>query len=239
MDKSWLNRPWAELATFLALGLFACLSLFLYSIVLNHSIAFPYLVINLFLALVPLLLSWRLGVSLRHRRWSDWEPLLLTFLWLLFLPGSFYVLSDFIHLQLTLSSTILYDTTLFSAFVFVSMFMGFASLYQVHSELKKRIRPLSATLIMIVVLLGCSFALYLGRDLRWDSWDIVVNPGALLFDISNVLLKPSNYSYMARTVFSFFIFIGVTYALVFRAARLQWKRGASDLAARIKRDQHS
>jgi len=53
-----------------------------------------------------------------------------------------------------------------------------------------------AHISMAVVLLACSFAIYLGRYLRWNTWDIVTQPFALLFDITDRLMHPLQHSAM-------------------------------------------
>ncbi len=233
---NYLKRPWGELAVVLALGYVTCFGLFLYGVLLNHSLTYAYLVVNLALASLPLLISWRLSVVLRKKRWSAWEPLALTFFWLIFLPNSFYMISDYIHLQ-NMSVHILYNAVMFSAFIYLALFMGIISLYIVHLELRKRINPRITAIIVAVVLIGCCFAIYLGRDLRWNSWDIVVNPAGLLFDVSNLLLKPEKYPGMIRTTTEFFVFLGPAYLIAWRVSRLQWHKGVSDLASHIKSKQ--
>lgn len=227
-----------DLFVVLGIGFAASLALFLYSIVLNHSFEYFYLVFNLALATIPLLLSWRLVVVLRNRRWTSWQPLLLTFFWIVFLPNSFYMISDFIHLQGMSSRVILYNAVMFASFIYLAMFMGLISLYQVHQELRKRLSPKTAAVLVVLLLAGCCFAIYLGRDLRWNSWDVVTNPGGLLFDISNLVLKPETYPNMGRTIASFFVIIGSAYMVSWQASRLIWHRGVNDLAAHIRRQQH-
>ncbi len=232
------KQPWMDLFVVLGIGFAASLALFLYSIVLNHSFEYFYLVFNLALATIPLLLSWRLVVVLRNRRWTSWQPLLLTFFWIVFLPNSFYMISDFIHLQGMSSRVILYNAVMFASFIYLAMFMGLISLYQVHQELRKRLSPKTAAVLVVLLLAGCCFAIYLGRDLRWNSWDVVTNPGGLLFDISNLVLKPETYPNMGRTIASFFVIIGSAYMVSWQASRLIWHRGVNDLAAHIRRQQH-
>src|SRR5437762_3296801 len=75
------------------------LALFAYGAWRNHSLEFGYLVWNLFLAWLPLLFAIRLVFVLRQKQWSSWEGIAWSLLWLVFLPNSFYMISDFIHLQ--------------------------------------------------------------------------------------------------------------------------------------------
>lgn len=233
------KRSIPELALALAIGFIACVILYACSVILDHGLAYSYMVLNLGLATIPLLLSWRLVAVLKYKRWSAWEPLLLTFVWIIFLPNSFYMISDYIHLQDMTSSMVLFGAIMFSAFIFLAMFMGLISLYLVHSELRKRIDPKPAAAIIAVLIAGCCFAIYLGRDLRWNSWDIILNPAGLLFDISNLILKPENYPDMGRTMGGFFVLIGSLYIVSWRSARTMWHRGVNDLAAHIRKRQGS
>lgn len=235
INRLLLKRSWVELTIVFAASFICCFGLYIYSIFLNHAILYPYLVINLLLATIPLFLSWRLMVVLKHKRWSAWEPLLLTFLWLIFLPNSFYMVSDYIHLSSVPPSTLLFTSIMFSAFIFLAFFLGMLSLYQVHLELKRRLNFKTAAAIVVIILLGCCFAIYLGRDLRWDSWDLIVNPAGVLFDISNLVLHPRVYPDMGRTIIGFFVLLASTYMVVWRVSRIQWHKGVNDLAQHIKK----
>lgn len=73
---------------------------------------------------------------------------------------------------------------------------------------------------MALTLLICSFAIYVGRDLRWNSWDILTNPGGLLFDVSDRLLHPAAYPQMLVTVIAFFALLASMYSLVWAGAAL-------------------
>jgi uncharacterized membrane protein len=200
-------------ATLITLGLFAVRAL------RNGNGGYKYLVWNLFLAWLPLLFALWLTRTLRSKLWSSWEALGVSVLWLLFLPNSFYMISDFIHLKDISTVDLLYDAVMFTAFIYLGLTLGFSSLYLVHLELKKRYRAKAAAAIIAGVLLLASFAIYLGRDLRWNSWDVLTNPAGLLFDISDRLLVPSGYGAIAVTVLSFFALLGSMYAVVWCAVR--------------------
>src|SRR6267142_719972 len=80
-------------STLVSVGLFA------YGAWRNHSLAYDYLLWNLSLAWLPLIFAvWLLSI-LKDRLWSSWLALAVSVLWLVFLPNSFYMISDFIHLQ--------------------------------------------------------------------------------------------------------------------------------------------
>lgn len=200
----------------------------------THSLQFSYLLWNLFLAIIPLLFAARLTKVLKYKRWSAWEPIMWTLLWLLFLPNSFYMISDYIHLRDVLASNILYDAVVFTSFIFTAVLLGFSSLYLMHVQLRKRLRPAPAAAWIAVILLSCSFAIYIGRDLRWNSWDIIFNPGGLLFDISDRLLRPEAYSDMFVTVFSFFVLLAGLYGILWTQARLLRRAGGREALDQLR-----
>ncbi len=201
-------------ASLVSVGLFA------YGAWRNHSSDFNYLVWNLFLAWLPLLFAVRLVTLLRRKLWSSWEALGYSVLWLIFLPNSFYMISDFIHLLDVQRVNVLYDAVMFTSFIYTGVILGFSSLYLVHLQLKRRLESQAATLAVVLTLLVCCFAVYIGRDLRWNSWDVLTNPGGLLFDLSDRLQHPASYPRMVLTVTSFFVLLASMYGLMWRGARL-------------------
>ncbi|MEO6513753.1 MAG: DUF1361 domain-containing protein [Candidatus Saccharimonadales bacterium] len=196
------------------------LGLFVVRVIRNGNGDYNYLAWNLFLAWLPLLFALWLTRILRTKLWSSWEGVGVSGLWLLFLPNSFYMISDFIHLQGIATVDLLYDAVMFTAFIYLGLTLGFSGLYLVHLELKKRYNAIRSASVIGGVLLLASFAIYLGRDLRWNSWDVLTNPAGLLFDISDRLLAPSGYGTIALTVGSFFALLASMYALVWCAVRL-------------------
>jgi uncharacterized membrane protein len=194
--------------------------LYAYGALRSHSLEYSYLLWNIVLATVPLMFAIRLARVLRSKRWSAWEPIGWTLLWLLFLPNSFYMISDFIHLRNLSPDDILYAAVLFTSFIYLGVLLGFCSLLLVHHELRRRLRPVAAASWIGATLLLCSFAIYIGRDLRWNSWDVIFNPAGLLFDISDRVLRPDDYPTMFVTVLSFFALLGSLYVVVWSGARL-------------------
>ena len=213
-------RPRTQFILALAISTLVSVGLFGYGVHRDGNHDFDYLLWNLFLAWVPFGLTIWLVKALRRKLWSSWEALFITLLWLTFLPNTFYMISDFIHLQDVNSGDALYDAVLLSSFVFTSLLLGFSSLYLVHIQLVRRLRPLTAALIVAVILVTCSFAIYVGRDLRWNSWDILTNPAGLLFDISARFMYRANYTQMCLVVSSFGVLLGSMYNLLWRGARI-------------------
>lgn len=187
--------------------------LFICSAIISHSFDYDFLLWNLFLAWIPLLLSTRLVYVLKYKLWSSWEALILSYLWILFLPNSFYMISDFIHLQTVSVSNVIYYAATFSSIIYTAVVVGFISLYMVHIEIMKRFSRQLANIIVLAILISCSYAIYIGRDLRLTSWDVFINPFTVIFDISNRLIHISNYPSILATSGVFFLVLASMYIL--------------------------
>lgn len=213
------RSPRNQFVIALAFSSLVSIGLYAYGAWQNRSLVYDYMLWNLFLAWLPLIFALRLIYVLRTKVWSAWEPILFTLLWLVFLPNSFYMISDFIHLRDVSRVDVLYDAVLFTSFIYTAVLLGFASMYSVHLELKKRVSVRAAGVLMALTLLICCIGIYIGRDLRWNSWDVVTNPAGLLFDISDRVLHPSAYPQMFTTIVSFFALLGSMYTLAWNGAK--------------------
>lgn len=177
----------------------------------NNSTYHNYLLWNLTLAWVPFIASLLLVKLLEVRRWMSWLPLFVTVAWLLFLPNTFYMLTDYIHLHDVGSADRVFDAVMFSMLIAVGIGLGFASLALIHRELNKRVTSVTAWRIVGLVLLLTSFAIYVGRELRWNSWDVIVRPAGILFDLSEILLNPAAHPQVFITTVTFFVLLTTLY----------------------------
>jgi uncharacterized membrane protein len=192
--------------------------LYLAGALANRNLQFDYLLWNLFLAWLPLLLTAALLRDLRRRPWTSWRPFALTLLWLVLLPNTFYMISDFVHIQDVMRHNLLYDVVMFTAFIFTAVLLGFASLSMVHAGLRRRLTKRGADSLVGVILFLCSFAIYLGRDLRWNSWDVLVNPAGILFDVSDHIIHPLQGGALLSITFSFFVLLSSLYVVGWQLA---------------------
>lgn len=195
------------------------LLLYLIRVIGADDFRYWYLFWNLALAWLPLLFAWILVKRLKRTPWLSWLNILLTLAWLAFLPNSFYVVSDLIHLQSTGEVSLLYDAVLFFSFIFNGYVSGFASLYIVHRQLIKRLERMTAHTLIGGVILLSSFAIYLGRYLRWNTWDALVHPAGLLFDVSDRVINPIAHPQAVVTTGTFFLLIGSMYIVVWQLVR--------------------
>lgn len=204
------------------------IGLYCYGALRSNSLDYGFFVWNLTLAWIPLLLSVRLTYLLKTKLWSSWEALATSVAWLIFLPNSFYMISDLIHLQSVNRAEVLYYSVTFMSFIVTAVILGYSSLYLVHLQLRKRLSAQLSMAWAAATLFICSVAIFIGRDLRWNSWDVIINPGGLLFDISERLQHLAAYPQMLITIVSFFVLLTSMYYLIWRGI-LMLKSGLADL----------
>lgn len=208
------------LQAFGSLTVFA-LALLCLRIILADSTHYMFIPLNLVLSWAGLLLGWYLARQMSIKRWSSKTVVAATIVWLFFLPNTWYTVSDFLHVFSTGEINELYDIALVSTFVFCCVAMGLVSLYSVHNQLLKKLSRAQAYLCVETIILLASFAIYMGRVLRWNSWDAITNSGGLLINISDRLINPLAHPASMNVTGLFFLFISVIYFAFWRAAQIK------------------
>lgn len=191
--------------------IFACvlLSIFLLSIRLKITQSFFYifLVWNLFLAAVPFLVSSFLSTIQKVKKWKLFSILIV---WLLFLPNAPYILTDFIHLRLSEPNWLGFDAIMIGMFAFSGLILYFLSLSDIKKLLLNNFSKKMTSVILYTIPFLTGFGIYLGRFLRWNSWDILQSPQNLFLDILSIVFHPiENIQVWLFTVlFGAFLLIG-------------------------------
>jgi uncharacterized membrane protein len=196
----------------LAVGILtvADITLLIFRVLLTDSHRFSFIPWNLFLAWASFALTCILAQRVHNASWRSWQNIGLSILWLAFLPNTWYVLTDFIHVTATAEISQLYDVVMISLLVFIGFILGIAGLFMIHRELLKRLSlPASYAVIETVILIS-SFAIYIGRDLRWNTWDVIANPGGVLVNVSDSI-DPFGAPRAFNVTFLFFILISLIY----------------------------
>lgn len=189
------------------------LGLVMARIIYTGSPLFIFFIWNLFLAIIPFYMSLKIQAS-HNKRVKDRVIWMLLFIWLLFLPNAPYMITDLIHLKQRVGVPLWYDTLLILSFCWNGLIMGFLSIYNVHEVLKQKQGLLLSWSVIIVVILLCGFGIYLGRYLRWNSWDILVNPFALFKDIINRIIYPFAHIRTWSITLSYSLFLIVGYLTI-------------------------
>lgn len=190
----------------------ACAMLFSF-LILSARIAltktgyFLFLLWNIFLALIPYLITMHLSEKKRTRK----IVVLISFgIWLLFLPNAPYILTDLFHLKRSQWSIIWLDTLVISSFAITGMLLYYYSLAVMLELIKKSFNFKYENILGFIICTLSAFGIYLGRFLRYNSWEVLSNPNILFFDIYKMITQPLTHQdvWLFTTCFGLFLSIG-------------------------------
>jgi uncharacterized membrane protein len=180
----------------------------------THSLHYGFLLWNLVLALIPLgaVTLARLADRGSHRV----RRLALLAVWLLFLPNAPYLVTDLVHLRENPGVPFWYDLALLFSCAWNGLILGLLALHDAHGLVARR-RGGGAGWALAALAVGLSgFGVYLGRFPRWNSWDVVTQPRALLADIAHRVVHPMAHARTWAVTVMFSALFGAAY-LCFRA----------------------
>jgi uncharacterized membrane protein len=210
--KTLLLHRFKELKHLAALTLL-CMCLLGLRIKLTHGYFLLFLVWNLFLAFIPYVMV----VRLRFRESVTTTNLIATFIiWLAFLPNAPYILTDLIHIKHAETSWIVYESLLVLSFSITGLLLGFLSLRDMCVLLsqkgwlpnKKWVRIFQNTILIL-----CGYGIYLGRVLRWNTWDIIQHPRRLSIEMTDLFIEPFSHQNAWLMIGSMSLFLMVTFNL--------------------------
>jgi uncharacterized membrane protein len=188
---------------------------------------YGFLAWNLFLAWLPLIFAllaceeYRAGGT-RKARFAG-----LSIAWLLFFPNAPYILTDLIHLTTRFSGHVWIDMVLILSCAFTGLVLGFVSLFLMQGVVTRLWGPARSWFFVAAVAGLSGFGIYLGRFLRFNSWDVLFKPLALGRGIGRWAADPFAHpnSYAFPVLFATFLFLA--YLMLYALTHLQPAQFAS------------
>jgi len=173
---------------------------------------------NLVLAWVPFVVA--LVVYDRAKRGAGGAGLLaLLGVWLVFFPNAPYIVTDLVYLQIWTREPLWYDEMTYVVFAVTGMMLGLASLYLVHRVARARLGASAGWLAVAAAALLAGLGVYLGRYLRWNSWDVLTNPRSLARNLVQILEDPVGKPIAVTVLFG--AFVAVTYLALYTVAEMR------------------
>ena len=187
--------------------------LILFRIILSDSIDFAYLIWNIFLALIPFIIS---SVFLVFKdKIKDTRYLFLfilgSIIWLIFFPNTFYLVTDLIHLGEGGFVPIWYDGLMLLSIAWLGIILGFYSLFQIEELFLNKFNTIISRITTTCLIFLTSFGVYLGRFIRLNSWDLFLESKESLDNIWNIFKNKNNLKEAFIFTFIFFIFFTTTF----------------------------
>lgn len=213
--RAWLTFAALSFASVVSLGMVIVRGFYT-----ERRFGYQFLIWNLMLAWIPAVfafVTYRLHVRGR-------QPNLLFALcllaWFFFFPNAPYIVTDFVHLEHRPPVPLWFDLLMIATFAWTGLCLGYLSLYLMQEIARTRFGRWTGWVFVVVMLALGSVGIYFGRVLRWNSWDVVRNPSALLHDSLQKVEDPSGQLGIAAFVCVTFLFLLTSYCATFALTHL-------------------
>jgi uncharacterized membrane protein len=156
------------------------ITLLLLRVKITNSTYLLFLIWNLFLAYIPYFLSSNIYKNFFNKS-KKTQNSLYGLVWLLFIPNSFYILTDFTHLHFKTTFQFSLDMLIISSFSFVGFYVGLLSIHTIRQLVIAKYGNTKGNVFILTISFLSAFGIYLGRVLRFNSWDIISKPIQLAY----------------------------------------------------------
>lgn len=188
-------------------------------VIYTNEAYYGFLLWNLFLAWLPLVFAiWAHRNYLRGGKAIS--IMMPAFFWLLFFPNAPYIITDLIHMRSRPGVPSWYDAMMVFGFAFTGFLIGLSSLYLIHRMLQQVLTAWKSWLLILGLMVMSGYGIYIGRVLRWNSWDLFLAPAPLINDVQHTIFTPAS---LAMTLL-FSVLMGITYPFLFYFAQSDQKK---------------
>ncbi|PBQ34346.1 hypothetical protein CNR22_22065 [Sphingobacteriaceae bacterium] len=192
------------------LKLFAfCILLLILRALQTGNLSFFFLLWNLFLACIPYALIKKYNPFAKAIQRN-----LILVLTLLFLPNAPYILTDLFHLTKNLIAPMWFDLILILSFSLLGLSLFVMTIARILDILSDQIKSrVQLNLFKFLILLSNGYGIYLGRYLRFNSWDVLSNPDDLVLQMFYSVFDSKNCKETLGVTFTFTIFLYLVYEI--------------------------
>lgn len=178
--------------------------------IVTQTIEYIFLPWNLVLAFVPYWITLWMSAhpdSIENKL----KRFLFMAAWLLFIPNSFYIITDLFHFANVRTAPKWFDLLLIFSFAWNGMLCGITSLRRMEflAGLSNG-RNFSVLLVFVVMWLN-ALGIYIGRFLRFNSWDIITDPFSLAAEIAYLICNPVENGFAWGMTLLYGVFMSILY----------------------------
>jgi uncharacterized membrane protein len=184
-----------------------CLSLLLVRAKITNSVYLFFLIWNVFLAFIPYAISSHL-LTLDLMGTAKFKLVIGIIVWLVFVPNAFYIITDLVHLVNSDGHLFWLDLIILSSYALIGFAFGIMSLLDFEKILYQFTTVKNTNLIIPFVCFLCGIGIYIGRILRYNSWDVISNPVDLFYDLFRMVISLKSLLFSVHFgVFIYFSFL--------------------------------
>jgi uncharacterized membrane protein len=159
---------------------------------------------NVVLACIPVLFAVVFAVV--HRR-ILLIPLGLG--WLAFLPNAPYLVTDLVHLG---SRVELWRHVMqYGVAAWTGVMLGVVSMHLVCQRIEREFGPVTGWIAVVVSVGLCAIGVVIGRFQRWNSWDLLTQPGAVVATTFDWVRSPLAHVQPTGVALAVGAFFGLAY----------------------------
>ena len=216
LNKLYFNKTEMEKMLMLSCLFPVCLTAI--RILYTEELMFAWLNWNLFLAFIPFAIS---RFAIGNPAWVVSTPkfILVLITWLLFIPNSFYIITDLFHLSHRLPVPLWFDLALILSFAWNGILLGILSVRQMEKMVELKFGLNKELFFVYPMMLLNSFGIYIGRYLRYNSWDVISNPLQLFNDIVYLVIHPIRNREDWSMIICYSVFMTLIYLMLKRISK--------------------
>lgn len=188
---------------------FSCFMLFVRMIV-TGTIEYIFLPWNLILAFVPYWITNLLNSEISNNSKKTTHIIEIA-MWLLFLPNSFYIVTDLFHFINVRTAPKWFDLLLIFSFSINGIVAGMLSIHKVECYVLSVKGKRFSILWLFAIMWLSAFGIYIGRFLRFNSWDVLTKPVQLFGELINHLIYPFHHGYAWGMTITYGVFMTILY----------------------------
>lgn len=177
-----------------------------------------FLMWNLFLAWIPFLCAMGMA-TMYKRRAAAWQYIVPSVVWLLFFPNAAYLVTDLYNLTNMPPVPFWYDVGFFATLAWTGLLLAVAALQIVQRMVKQSFGAIWSWIVVLIVVGLNGVGIYLGRFLRWNSWDVITDPFGVIQDAIMPFIHPIAYRQPVAIIIVFSAMLFVFYVSVLALQR--------------------
>lgn len=177
---------------------------------------------NLFLSWIPLIIAFATNRIVKTYGKNPVLIALLSLGWLVFFPNAPYMITDLVHLSVDYARDLTWhDLIMIFYYAQVSLINGLVSMYWMHVAWQKTYTRTVGNTLLLITLPLAGIGVYLGRILRMNSWDVLVQPEKLF----KTLIKAFGDRTALLLSLEFALLLGVLYLVLWALLRFRLRPG--------------
>ena len=118
-----------------------------------------------------------------------------------------------------------FDLVLILSFAWTGLLFGISSLMDIEQVLQNYMSKSKTMIATIVFLFVSGYGIYVGRYLRWNSWDLIVSPFAVPHDILSSIVHPEYHMRAWGTT----LFVGLLLNLIYFSFKFMTSKKRKDI----------